>query len=59
MSSPLVPRDRARRLRREQTDAERRLMAGSMKISAHGTRRAHNGSPSAGFACCGFPIAKR
>ncbi len=25
MSTPLVPRDRARRLRREQTDAERRL----------------------------------
>jgi len=48
----------ARRLRREQTDAERRLMAGSTKISAHGTRHAHNGSPGAGFGCCGFLIAK-
>ena len=58
MSSPLVPRDRARRLRREQTDAERRLMAGSTNISAHGTRHAHNGSPRTGFTCCVFLIAK-
>ena len=53
MSAPLLPRDRARRLRRDQTDAERRLW---MRLRGHQLgvrfRRQHPIGPYIVDFCC-------